>query len=238
MSTEDKIPAHVAIIMDGNGRWAKARHLPRTQGHGEGVLRVEEIIIHAHRRGVKVLTLYAFSTENWARPAEEVSMLMRLFIKVLSKRVKDLAEQGIKLLFIGRRVGVPNEVLDAIDAAMRATAHNNDLTVNIAFNYGSRAEMVDAMRLVGEDIVKGKLDPNGIDEHSIAKYLYTAGQPDVDLLIRTSGEQRVSNFLLWQISYAEFYFTQKFWPEFTASEFDNALKDYAGRQRRYGGVYA
>lgn len=235
---EDKIPQHVAIIMDGNGRWAKSRHLPRTQGHAEGVKRVEELIIQAHNLRIKVLTLYAFSTENWARPAEEVSMLMRLFIMVLSHRVKDLADQGIRLRFIGRRDGVPAEVLKAIDAAMDNTKHNHELVVNIAFNYGSRAEMVDAFKCVGQDLLDGKVALEGINEAAIAKYLYTSGQPEVDLLIRTSGEQRISNFLLWQISYAEFYFTQKFWPEFNAAEFESAIKVFSQRQRRYGGVYA
>ncbi len=238
MVPEDKIPSHVAIIMDGNGRWAKARHLPRTQGHAEGVKRVEELILQAHHLGIKVLTLYAFSMENWNRPAEEVSMLMRLFIMVLSHRVKDLADQGIRLRFIGRRQGVPAEVLKAIDAAMDNTKHNSELTVNIAFNYGSRAEMVDAFKCVAQDLLDKKITVDEINETAITKYLYTAGQPEVDLLIRTSGEQRISNFLLWQLSYAEFYFTEKFWPEFNAAEFENALKVFATRQRRYGGVYA
>ncbi len=236
--SEDKLPQHVAIIMDGNGRWAKSRHLPRTQGHAEGVKRVEEIIIQAHALGIKVMTLYAFSTENWARPAEEVSMLMRLFIMVLSSRVKDIAEQGVRLRFIGRRQGVPNEVLNAIDAAMDKTKHNTELIVNIAFNYGSRAEIVDAVKVLTQDVLDKKLTVDQIDEASITQYLYTAGQPEVDLLIRTSGEQRISNFLLWQLSYAEFYFTQKFWPDFNAAEFEIAIKEFARRHRRYGGVYA
>ena len=236
--SEDKLPQHVAIIMDGNGRWAKARHLPRTQGHAEGVKRVEEVIIQAHGLGIKVLTLYAFSTENWARPAEEVSMLMRLFILVLSQRVKDLAEQGIQLRFIGRRQGVPQEVINAINEAELRTQHNHELIVNIAFNYGSRAEIVDAVKLLGQDMLDKRMQVSNIDEAAITRYLYTAGQPEVDLLIRTSGEQRISNFLLWQLSYAEFYFTQKFWPEFNAAEFTQAIKEFANRHRRYGGVYA
>ncbi len=235
---EERIPQHVAIIMDGNGRWAKARHLPRTQGHAEGVKRVEELIIQAHNMGIKILTLYAFSTENWTRPADEVSMLMRLFIMVLSSRVKDLADQGIRLNFIGRRQGIPAEVLKAIDTAMDNTKHNHELVVNIAFNYGSRAEIVDAVKCVGQDLLDKKIALEDINEEAIAKYLYTAGQPEVDLLIRTSGEQRISNFLLWQISYAEFYFTQKFWPEFNAAEFETAIKAFSSRHRRYGGVYA
>lgn len=238
MGTEDKIPSHVAIIMDGNGRWAKARHLPRTQGHAEGVKRVEEIIIQAHGLGIKVLTLYAFSTENWARPAEEVSMLMRLFIMVLSSRVKDLSEQGIQLRFIGRRIGIPPEVLKAIEEAEAITRHNTELVVNIAFNYGSRAEIVDAVKCVGNDLLESKMTVDQIDESKISQYLYTSNQPEVDLLIRTSGEQRISNFLLWQLSYAEFYFTSIFWPEFNSVEFDNAIKEYSRRHRRYGGVYA
>lgn len=235
---KDKLPKHVAIIMDGNGRWAKARNLPRTQGHLEGVKRVEEAIAFARKIGIEVVTVYAFSTENWVRPAEEVSMLMRTFIAVLSKKAKDLRANGIRIRFIGRRVGVPQEVLKAMDEAASLTGSADSMTFNVAFNYGSHAEIVDAAKHLALEVQSNKIDAASIDEKVFSRYLHTHGQPEVDLLIRTSGEMRISNFLLWQISYAELYFTTKFWPEFTQEEFELALKDFAGRQRRYGGVNA
>ncbi len=230
-----KVPAHVAIIMDGNGRWAQARHLTRAQGHMEGVKRVEEIIQAARKAGVGFLTLYAFSTENWSRPQDEVSMLMRTLVSVLNQKVKDLHANGVRIRFIGRRQGVPDHVLNAVQAAESLTQANTALTLNIAFNYGGRAEITDAAKAMAADVKAGRVRLEDIGEETLGRYLYTAGQPDPDLLIRTSGEERISNFLLWQLSYAELYFTDKFWPEFTAQEFDQALADFAGRRRRYGG---
>ena len=233
----DKFPKHVAIIMDGNGRWAQGKNLPRTQGHLEGVKRVEEVVAFARKVGIEVLTIYAFSTENWSRPKDEVSMLMRTFIAALGQKAKELRANGIRIRFIGRRQGVPEEVLRAMDQAMSLTGTSQiAMTLNVAFNYGGRAEIIDAVKALGGDIAAGKFDVNAIDEELLSTYLYTNGQPEVDLLIRTSGELRISNFLLWQLSYAELYFTPKFWPEFTAEEFQTALKDYAGRHRRYGSV--
>ena len=233
---EEKIPAHVAIIMDGNGRWAQARRLTRTQGHVEGVKRVEEITATARKAGVKVLTLYAFSTENWSRPQDEVSMLMRTLVSVLGQKAKELHANGVRIRFIGRRQGVPDHVLRAVQAAEDLTRGNTALTLNVAFNYGGRAEITDAAKAMAADVKAGKVRLEDISEETLGRYLYTAGQPDPDLLIRTSGEERISNFLLWQLSYAELYFTDKFWPEFTAAEFHKALADFAGRRRRYGGV--
>ncbi len=230
------LPHHVAIIMDGNGRWAKDHHLTRSQGHLEGVKRVEEIVFESCRCGVKVLTLYAFSTENWSRPQDEVSLLMRTFISVLGQKAKELHGNGIKIQFIGRRKGVPEAVLESIDKATALTQNNQAMTLNIAFNYGSRAEIVDAVKSLHQEITQGKLKVDDIDEKEFATHLYTKDESEVDLLIRTSGELRVSNFLLWQVSYAEFYFTSKYWPEFTVEEFHKALKDFANRDRRYGGV--
>lgn len=232
----EKIPKHVAIIMDGNGRWAKARGLLRTQGHLEGVKRVEEIVAASRKLGIGFLTLYAFSTENWTRPADEVSMLMHTFVTVLAQKAKDLHAHGIKINFIGRRSGVPDQVLQAIDEAMRLTGANTGMTLNIAFNYGARAEIVDAVRKIASQVAGGQLRPEAIDEKVISSCVYTAGQPDPDLLIRTSGEERISNFLLWQLSYAELYFTDKYWPEFNEEQLHLALADYARRERRYGGV--
>ena len=232
----EKLPRHVAIIMDGNGRWAQARRLPRTQGHVEGVKRVEEIVAAARKADIQVLTVYAFSTENWTRPQDEVSMLMRTFIAVLGQKAKELRHNGIRVRFIGRREGVPQEVLKAMDEATALTGEVDAMTFNVAFNYGGRAEIIDAVKGVGRKIASGDLDAEAVNEETFGSFLYTKDQPDVDLLIRTSGELRISNFLLWQLSYAELYFTPKFWPEFTVEEFHLALKDFAGRQRRYGGV--
>lgn len=235
---ELKLPRHVAIIMDGNGRWAQRQNLLRTQGHAEGVKRVEENVAFARKKGIEVLTLYAFSTENWNRPADEVSVLMRMFITALGQKARDLHANGICIRFIGRRTGVPDAVLKAIDEATSLTAANKAMTLNVAFNYGSRAEITDAVRTLAQGIKNNTVEPQLITEEMIGSCLYTNNQPDVDLLIRTSGEQRISNFLLWQASYAEFYFTPKFWPEFTPDEFQVALDEFAGRQRRYGGVNA
>ena len=232
----DKLPRHVAIIMDGNGRWAQARHLPRTQGHMEGVKRVEEIVSAARKAGIGVLTLFAFSTENWNRPPEEVSVLMRTFVMVLGQKARELHSNGVRIQFIGRREGIPNEVLKAMDQAAALTAQNGGMMLNVAFNYGSRAEILDAVRAAAADIAGGRLNAEELNDETLGNYLYTKGQPDVDLLVRTSGEQRISNFLLWQASYAELYFTEKCWPDFTAVEFDLALECFGRRQRRYGGV--
>ena len=233
---DPKVPMHVAIIMDGNGRWAQARHLTRTQGHIEGVKRVEEITQAALKAGVKVLTLYAFSTENWSRPPDEVSMLMRTLVSALNQKAKELHVHGVRIRFIGRRQGVDDHVLAAIRSAETMTGADMAMTLNVAFNYGSRAEIADAVKGLAADVKAGRLGLEDISEETLGRYLYTVGQPDPDILIRTSGEQRISNFLLWQLSYAELYFTDKFWPEFTVQEFHKALAEFAGRQRRYGGV--
>ena len=232
------LPEHVAIIMDGNGRWANARHLTRSQGHLEGVKRVEEIVAEACRVGIKALTIYAFSTENWNRPEEEISLLMRTLISVLGQKAKDLHANGIKICFIGRREGIPETVIEAMNKAMFLTENNKKMTLNIAFNYGSRSEIIDAVKDICHQVSDGKLQLDDINEENFGFYLYTKNQPEVDLLIRTSGELRISNFLLWQISYAELYFTPKYWPDFTVEEFHKALKDFASRDRRYGAVRA
>ena len=233
---KDQLPTHVAIIMDGNGRWAKARGMSRTQGHLEGVKRVEEIIRAARDTGIKFLTIYAFSTENWNRPQDEVSMIMRTFIMVLGQKAKELGEKGVRINFIGRRQGIPQEVLEAVDKAVFMTKDKTTMTLNIAFNYGARGEIIDAIKSISSQVRDGKIKIDDIDEKIVSSHLYTKGQPDPDLLIRTSGEERISNFLLWQLSYAEFYFTNKFWPEFNEEEFSKALTNYAQRERRWGKV--
>ena len=228
------IPQHVAIIMDGNGRWARERRLPRFQGHIEGVKRIEEIAEHANRLGVRILTVFAFSTENWRRPKKEVSMLMNTVVSVLEKRLKRLLSEGIRLHFIGKTENIPEQVLASLERAAEKTKANKGLTINLAFNYGSRQEIVDAVRHVAQKVSAGQLNVDAIDEQVIAEHLYTCGMPDPDLLIRTSGEQRISNFLLWQISYAELYFTDKYWPDFRTAEFDAAIKAFQRRERRFG----
>ena len=232
------VPKHVAIIMDGNGRWAKKRNLPRTSGHIEGVKRVEDIVRVAGKMGVSVLTIFAFSTENWTRPRTEVSMLMRTLIAVLNKKIRELSKANVKLKFIGNREGVSAAVLKAIDTAMELTKDNTGLILNIAFNYGGRSEILNAIQRIAADVKNNKLNINNITEESVNEALYTRGLPDPDLLIRTSGEQRISNFLLWQLSYAELYFTEKFWPDFTEDEFKKAIEEFQSRERRYGNITA
>ena len=236
--TDRKIPQHVAIILDGNGRWAKSRKLPRTQGHLEGVKRVDETIETCIKLGIKVLTIYVFSTENWNRPKNEVSMLIHTLVAVLNRKVKKMHESGVRLQFIGRRQGVPDQVTKGFEEATQLTKNNTKLTVNVAFNYGGRTEILDAVAKVVEDVQSGKVKQGQITEDSFSQYLYTKGLPDPDLLIRTSGEKRISNFLLWQLSYAEFYFTEKFWPDFDEAEFRKAIEDFQNRERRYGGLAA
>lgn len=235
---KERVPRHIAIIMDGNGRWAESRKLPRTHGHLEGVRRVADIMEVASNKGVEVLTLYAFSTENWARPDQEVSMLMKMFIEAIKLKLNDLHRQNIKFQTLGRREGVPEPVSKAFQHGITLTQNNTGMVLNIAFNYGSRLEILDAVRSISLKVKEGQLDPKDIDELTISNHLYTYGLPDPDLLIRTSGEKRISNFLLWQLSYAELYFTEKCWPEFTIEEFDKALQDYKQRDRRYGHIKA
>lgn len=228
------IPRHVAIIMDGNGRWAKHHHLTRTQGHAEGIKRVEEIVAAAQKIGVNVLTLFTFSTENWRRPESEISVLMNMLTNVLRQKIKNLKENNIKFQVIGRETDVPRAVMKTFQMATSETKNNTGLIVNLAFNYGSRQEIVDAVRKIAAAVEEKSLVVGDIDEKTVARFLYTKNLPDPDLLIRTSGEKRISNFLLWQLSYAELYFTDKFWPDFTKEEFEKAIADYQRRERRYG----
>ena len=218
--------------MDGNGRWAQRRWLPRAAGHRQGVAVLTPLLETAGRAGVKTLTLYAFSTENWNRPESEVKTLMRLFLETARKKVPELNERGARLRFLGRREGLPERVLEALREAEELTAHNDTLDVYIALNYGGRAEIVDAARRMAADGVP----PEAMDEKTFARYLYAPDVPEVDLVIRTSGELRVSNFLLWQIAYAEFFVTETLWPDFSPEEFMQALRSFAARSRRRGGV--
>jgi undecaprenyl diphosphate synthase len=232
------VPRHVAIIMDGNGRWAAARGLGRTEGHRRGVQTVRDIVRHAGQRGVDYLTLFSFSSENWRRPAEEVNdllMLMRLFIR---RDLGELHRAGVRVRIIGERGNLPADILELIDEAEGLTARNKRLTLVVAFNYGARNELVRAARRIAEDVKAGRLDPAAVDDQAIASRLDTADIPDPELIIRTSGEQRLSNFLLWQVAYSEFVFSPTLWPDFAAADFDEALKVFQSRERRFGGVPA
>ena len=228
----ENTPRHVAIIMDGNGRWAKARWLPRVAGHRAGVAVLTPLLETAGELGVEALTLYAFSTENWERPEAEVDSLMALFLEAAKDKVPELNERGAQLRFLGRRRHLPEDVQAAIEEAEGLTRDNDRLQVYVALNYGGRAEIVDAARRMMESGV----EPEEVDEATFASYLYAPEAPEVDLVIRTSGELRVSNFLLWQIAYAEFYVTDTLWPDFSPEEFRRAIASFAGRSRRRGGI--
>ena len=232
----EKIPAHVAIIMDGNGRWAKARRLPRIMGHREGMKSVRAVVETARKIGIRVLTLYAFSKENWQRPKEEVSFLMRLLAEYLQKEVDELHEKDIQIRAIGELELLPQEVQGLLREAMEKTRKNQGLILNLALSYGGRAEIVQAARELARACLAGRLKPEEIDEKLFSSYLYTHDLPDPDLLIRTSGELRLSNFLLYQCAYTELYFTPVLWPDFREKEFLEALKDYQRRERRFGKI--
>ena len=235
-ATAPGLPRHVAIIMDGNGRWARSRGLPRIEGHRRGVTSVRRITTHAARIGIEQLTLYCLSSENWRRPETEVRFLMHLLEQYMIEERGLLGRERIRLSIIGSREGIPAETLAAIDATVAACAANEGLHLCLAINYGSRAEIAAAARSLAHDVRSGRLDPDAIDEETLAARLGTAGQPDPDLLVRTAGEMRLSNFLLWQASYAELWVTDVPWPDFDESQFDAALAAYAGRDRRFGGL--
>ncbi len=232
----DILPKHVAIIMDGNGRWAQKRQLSRSQGHIEGVKRVDDIIDTVDAMGIKVLTLFTFSTENWKRPGSEVSMLMNIIDAVLKKKLNKLKKRNMVFNIIGRKERIPEPVITSINRVIKETQYNTGLVVNLAFNYGSRLEIIDAVKEIASQVQLGKLQLEDIDEELFSRFLYTKNLPDPDLLIRTSGEARISNFLLWQLSYSELYFTDVLWPDFDSKEFEKAILDYQQRDRRFGKV--
>jgi undecaprenyl diphosphate synthase len=231
-----RLPRHVAVIMDGNGRWAQSQGLPRVEGHRRGVQSVRSTIEECCRLGIGQLTLYCLSVENWKRPQMELDFLMTLLRKYLIAERAEIMEQNIRFTTIGRRTGLPAKVLREIDENIRISQANTGMVLCLAINYGGRTELVDAVRALAEQVRRGQLDPDDIDEDTISEALNTAGMPDPDLLIRTAGEMRVSNFLLWQISYAELWVTDKCWPEFDRAALHQALRDYAGRERRFGGL--
>jgi undecaprenyl diphosphate synthase len=231
-----RIPRHVAVILDGNGRWAAQRGFPRMFGHRNGVAAVRTLIEEVGKLGIEVLTLYSFSLENWKRPADEVDSLMQLYVDYLSGEIDRFRRENLRFVQLGRRDGLPPAVLDAVDRLADATRHHTSGTLCLAVNYGSRAEIVDAVRAIAAKAVRGEIDPDAITDDTVSQHLYTAGLPDPDLLIRTAGERRVSNYLLWQISYAEIHVTDTLWPDFGVEDLHRAIRDYASRSRRFGGL--
>jgi len=232
----DKVPRHVAIIMDGNGRWAKERGLPRIAGHHNGMKAVKRITKAADRIGVEVLTLYAFSTENWKRPKAEVDFLMKLPQEFLSLELAELIENNVQVRMMGKRESLPDHTVAAVEEAVRQTANNNGLILNFALNYGSRQEMLEAAKELAKRAAAGDIDPERLEEADFGRLLLSGGLPDPDLLIRTSGELRLSNFMLWQLAYSEFWFTDVYWPEFEEKHLVEAIREYQRRARRYGGL--
>lgn len=233
---ELKLPCHLAIIMDGNGRWAQSKGLPRSAGHRAGVDALRRAIAACVELDIKVLTVYAFSTENWRRPQGEISILMNLIVEYLRREIGEMHRQSIYVHAIGDLAPLPEDARQELLRAEKITRNNTGLILNVAVNYGGRSEIVQAARSIGEEIAAGKLKTEEITEELFASHLYTSGQPDPDLLIRPSGEQRISNFLLWQLAYAEFYYTDMYWPDFNKHELEKAIAFYQTRQRRYGGL--
>ena len=234
--SHDQLPRHVAIIMDGNGRWAQQRSLPRVFGHRRGIQSVRAVTEECRRLCIQQLTLYCLSVENWKRPQREIRFLMRLLRHFLVIERNELASENIRLVMIGERDGLPAEVLDEIDRTVEMTRNNTGMTLALAVNYGGRTEIAKATRRIAEKVARGELRPEEIDESIFDQHLDTAGMPDPDLLIRTAGELRVSNYLLWQISYAEIWVTDVLWPDFREADLAQGLRSYAGRKRKYGGL--
>ena len=232
----EKVPTHIAIIMDGNGRWAKSRFLPRTAGHKAGVEAIREVIKESQRLGVKHLTLYAFSTENWKRSIAEVSGIFKLLVTYVNSELKELVENNVKVTVLGDYRQIPSDAEKSLEKTLEATKNNTGLRFNIALNYGGRHEIVHAVQQAVSLARQGTLTPEAVDEALVDSLMYTAGQPPVDLIIRPSGEQRISNFLLWQGAYAEFVFMDVLWPDFTPGDLDRAIAEFQRRSRRFGGI--
>lgn len=232
----DKVPAHIAIIMDGNGRWAKSRFMPRTYGHKVGVETIRKVVKECSRLGVKYLTLYAFSTENWKRPKEEVSALMGLLVKYLRSELEELHKNNVKILTIGDISKLPEACIEELALAKEKTKDNTGLVMSLALNYGGRNDLVNAVKNISQDLVDGKISLDDIDDNLISSHLSTNESPDPDLVVRTSGEQRLSNFLLWELAYSEFYFTDIHWPDFDEKELQKAIFAYQSRDRRFGAI--
>lgn len=230
------VPRHIAVILDGNGRWAKKKGMPRNYGHAQGSKNVEDMCEIVYNRGIEYFTVYAFSTENWSRPDDEVAALMKLLRDYMKNCIKRANKNNMKVRVIGDKTGLAQDLQESIARLEEATKDNTGLKFTIAINYGSRDEITRAVRQIGEEIRDGRLQPQEITEELIASRLDTAGMPDPDLMIRTSGEQRISNFLLWQLAYTEFYYTSAYWPDFDKDELEKAIKAYESRDRRYGKI--
>lgn len=236
MGIKGNLPQHVAIIMDGNGRWAQQRGLHRIHGHKKGVERAEEITEVSAEIGIKYLTLFAFSTENWKRPKGEVEFLMHLLKEFLVNKREKFIKNNVRFTVMGQILQLPKEVVKEIEQTIEATKNCTGLTLNLALNYGGRAEIVDAVKKIVKRVLENSINPEDIDEELFSKFLYHPSMPEPDLLIRTSGEMRISNFMLWQLAYTELYFTKTLWPDFTKEEFLKAIEDYKNRERRFGGL--
>ena len=233
---QERRPRHIAVIMDGNGRWAQRQHLPRIEGHRRGVASVRRTVEEAARLKLSQLTLYCLSSENWKRPQLELDFLMHLLEQYMIEERATIMRQNVSVSVIGRRDGIPAATLAEMDKTIELSAANSGTRLCLAINYGARGEIVDAVREIAELVRSRQLDPAAIDENTIAAHLYSAGMPDPDLVIRTAGEMRISNFLLWQISYAELWVTERFWPEFETADLHQAIRDFAARDRRFGGI--
>lgn len=232
----ENIPKHIAIIMDGNGRWAKKRKLPRTMGHKAGVETIRRVLKEADKLGVKYMTLYAFSTENWKRPKEEVNALMKLLIQYLRQEINELHKNGVKINVLGDITKLPKECQEEIEKSVDKTKNNVGITMNVALNYGGRDEILRAVKSISEEVLKGNINIEDINDEVMENYLYTKGVPDPDIIIRPSGEQRLSNFLLWQCAYSEFWYSDICWPDFKEEDLHRAIYDFQRRDRRFGGV--
>jgi undecaprenyl diphosphate synthase len=232
----ERWPRHIAIIMDGNGRWAQRQHLPRIEGHRRGVASVRRTTEECARLGIEQLTLYCLSSENWKRPQPEIDFLMHLLEQYMIEERTTIMDNNLRVRMIGRRTGIPDQVLRELDKTVDMSAANSGMWLNLAINYGGRAELVDAVQAIGEEIAAGRMTPAAVDEEAIASRLYTAGLDDPDLLVRTAGELRISNFLLWQVSYAEIWVTDRCWPEFDEATLHEAIRDFAARNRKFGGL--
>ena len=232
----DRLPAHIGVIMDGNGRWAKKRGLPRSAGHSAGADTLKKIVTECNKMGIRYITVYAFSTENWKRPKEEVDFLMELLLGYLKDAENSLAGENVVIRAIGSRKELTDEIQEQIIKTEEFTKNNTGIIMNIALNYGAREELTNAARQIAEEVESGKIKPGDITMETISGHLYTQGQPDPDLIIRTSGEERISNFMLWQMAYAELWFTKKLWPDFNKNDLYQAILDFQSRGRRFGGV--
>ena len=231
-----RLPTHIGVIMDGNGRWAKRRGLPRSAGHQAGADALKKIVTECNKMGIKYITVYAFSTENWKRPKDEVDFLMNLLLSYLKDAERSLAGENVVIRAIGSREELSEEIREQILKTEEFTKNNTGIVMNIALNYGSREEIVNAAREIAKKAVSGEITPDDIDAEMISNHLYTKNQPDPDFIIRTSNEQRLSNFMMWQASYSEFYFTERLWPDFSVKDLHKAIIEYQSRDRRYGGV--